>query len=760
MAFAYILYLDNSNLGQHLKLLRNVCSGELRSAPHVTIRYPVDKLSGNDLTRYSATKISGLVISGCGFFLRKSADGSIVKIIYLECKSDILETLSYKPDFPDSVFHITIYDGDDKQYADELYSLLNSFSWNLILSLPPKSRIKKIDLDKPKVNRADRREFSQKIARDYLLITGRELPQDAISSREQEYSLSSDLSLEPVVSERQKYSLDIVLDIVVKMHESVQYHQANLFEPESIVVGDWLSRTTFQNSLFDEWEPVTESLFKIQREKKNVNGKRHGGYFLTPPELARDIAKRAVSYLGSSEQIEFGDPAIGTGIFFAAMMNTQIKRKLKSSIGIELDEDRARLTLGRWQSKGLNVIHGDFLALKSLPPRNLILANPPYTRFQDINAEYLKVVQKEISHEESINISGLSSLYVYFLLHSHKWLKEGGIAAWLLPSEFMESNYGRILRTYLTEQVQLLQIHRYSANEPQFEDALVTSAVVIFRKCLPDRKVKILFSEGGTLNKPSVEENVSVDQLVSMHKWSRHWLQKNIVSPGNLKVGDLFIVKRGIATGYNEKFIYEESALVSRCWPREYFRPVLPKARFLKSDIIEATYEGYPLVEPQLWMLDSSVSISEITRQSPEFGNYLSSLYEEVKTSTLVSKRKLWYKQESRNPAPFLVTYMAKESNGKLGVRVIWNKSKALATNTYLLVYPRPDLFGDMSGDDPVCKDLFKALSSINLQSFMAEGREYGGGLKKIEPSELLRVELLNVPSSIVDRLAGHKVGD
>ena len=82
----------------------------------------------------------------------------------------------------------------------------------------------------------------------------------------------------------------------------------------------------------------------------------------------------------------------------------------------------------------------------------------------------------------NMDISGLAGLYCYFLLLCHDWMEERGLAVWLIPSEFMDVNYGAALRRYLTERVTLLHIHRFCPTDVQFTDALVSSAVVVFRK--------------------------------------------------------------------------------------------------------------------------------------------------------------------------------------------------------------------------------------------------------------------------------------
>src|SRR5437660_12675511 len=44
------------------------------------------------------------------------------------------------------------------------------------------------------------------------------------------------------------------------------------------------------------------------------------------------------------------------------------------------------------------------------------------------------------------------------LLADHEWLEPGGLSVWLIPSAFLDVNYGRAVKEYLTHQVKLLRI--------------------------------------------------------------------------------------------------------------------------------------------------------------------------------------------------------------------------------------------------------------------------------------------------------------
>ena len=112
-----------------------------------------------------------------------------------------------------------------------------------------------------------------------------------------------------------------------------------------------------------------------------------------------------------------------------------------------------------------------------------------------------------------MDLSGLSGLYCYFIALAHGWMSEGGIAGWLVPSEFMDVNYGRALKDYLLNEVTLLYVHRFDPNDVQFDDALVSSAVIWLRNAKPPIDHAVTFSYGGTMQRPALSKVVKTCDL-------------------------------------------------------------------------------------------------------------------------------------------------------------------------------------------------------------------------------------------------------
>ena len=94
------------------------------------------------------------------------------------------------------------------------------------------------------------------------------------------------------------------------------------------------------------------------------------------------------------------------------------------------------------------------------------------------------------------------------------------ISGWLIPSEFMDVNYGESIKEYLLNNVRLLRIHRYDPQNNQFNDALVSSAVVWFvnEKCEDDYDVEFTF--GGTYTDPQKKKMVK-KSIRRAERWTK-----------------------------------------------------------------------------------------------------------------------------------------------------------------------------------------------------------------------------------------------
>jgi hypothetical protein len=385
-------------------------------------------------------------------------------------------------------------------------------------------------------------------------------------------------------------------------------------------------------------------------------------------------------------------------------------------------------------------------------------------------------LKKNVEQVTDMKLSELAGLYCYFLGISHSWMAENGIAGWLIPAEFMYVNYGQQIKKYLLTKVTLLRIHRFDPEDIQFNDALVTSAVVWFRKTPPSATHSVEFTYGGTLTNPKISNILPVDKLRDVDKWAKfpavvetiENITKNNVKAlpvrktqkdtlisedhqGDLTLSSLFDIKRGLATGANEFFIITQEQIARHQLPAEVLIPILPGPRYLEGDEIKADAEGNPLLEKKLFLLGCNLSEGEIQMKYPSLWEYLQSgIKDGVNKRYLCSHRTPWYSQENR-PAPvFLCTYMGRQRNKEGNpFRFILNHSKATAANVYLLLYPGPSLQRILKERPDLIQLVWQGLRNISSEMLMNEGRVYGGGLHKVEPKELSNVSARSIIAAL-----------
>lgn len=490
--------------------------------------------------------------------------------------------------------------------------------------------------------------------------------------------------------------------------------------------------------------------------RKTQSERNRLGQFATPTGLAIDILKYASALLPESTKVHFLDPAVGTGAFFSALRNVFPKERIAEALGFEIDSHYGEPASLLWAKSGLTVKLSDFTFEEPSARFNLIICNPPYIRHHHLQNGDKTRLQFRTYNASGMKVNGLAGLYCHFLGLSHAWMADGGIAGWLIPSEFMDVNYGEAVKRYLLDKVTLLHIHRFDPNDVQFADALVSSAIVWFRKSPPPKDHAVLFTFGGTLIEPKFSRKVAANALTQERKWTR-FPTANTRCKGNTTIlSEFFHIKRGLATGDNSFFILDAKEIASRGIPMEVLRPILPSPRYLPDNEVAAGVNGLPLLERQLFLLDTRLPEDEIKERFPSLFAYLQEGKSRgIHNHYLCQHRMPWYSQENRPPAPIVCTYLGRgDTKSGRPFRFILNNSMAIVANVYLAMYPMPNLARMMEHDSALIRRIWEALNQISPDQLLGEGRVYGGGLHKLEPNELANVDA----TSIAELIPGFKV--
>jgi hypothetical protein len=178
----------------------------------------------------------------------------------------------------------------------------------------------------------------------------------------------------------------------------------------------------------------------------------------------------------------------------------------------------------------------------------------------------------------------------------------------------------------------------------------------------------------------------------------------------------------------------------------------LPNSRKIKDDVIIGKDNGDPEINQPLFLLNCELDPEDIVNKYPKLWDYLKTGEESTASKYLCSKRKRWYYQEKREPAPILCAYTQRKDDAHQNnaVRFILNRSSAIATNSFHMLYPTELFYSKFGTDQKSIGLAWRYLSKLPSGRIFDEGRIYGGGLHKIEPRELSKVDISGIEEFIL----------
>ncbi|UXE58382.1 MAG: SAM-dependent methyltransferase [Woronichinia naegeliana WA131] len=223
-----------------------------------------------------------------------------------------------------------------------------------------------------------------------------------------------------------------------------------------------------------------------------------------------------------------------------------------------------------------------------------IICNPPYFKFHDYDN---KTILNEIENHLKIKLNGFTNIYALFLLKSIYQLNTNGRLAYIIPSEFLNSDYGKLVKSALIKNKILRHIIVFDFEENVFDDALTTACILF---CSNDKNYqKVKFS---TIKKIDELENIQAyianyyvksddnstytyNELDPEIKWRKYYQAQNGIKYKNLiPFSSVAKVVRGIATGANEYFIFSKSKASQYGIDEKYLLPCICKAIDVKDN--------------------------------------------------------------------------------------------------------------------------------------------------------------------------------
>lgn len=454
--------------------------------------------------------------------------------------------------------------------------------------------------------------------------------------------------------------------------------------------------------------------------------------FFTP----QDIAEIMSFWLLGNQRLHLVlEPAFGLGIFSRVLcsMKSDIEVKGYDIDPIIIEEARKKFAA----ATNVNILNQDYIYNGWEDRYDGIICNPPYFKFHNYeNIEALIELKKRLNY----NLTGFTNLYTLFLLKSLTQLNADGRCAYIIPLEFLNSDYGINVKQLLLRTGMLRHIIVFDNRANLFDDAITTSCIVLCENNNASTKVKFSFVRNieelkklhsifGFDDGNYIYESKELDPKI---KWKQYYQPQNLKFKGLVPFACYAKVKRGIATGDNDYFTFTRDKAEKYAISKDYLLPCVCHAIDVKKNVF--TTEDYQALVnrgKKTYLLNARNARDNNVEKYLTLG-----IEGGVNEKYLTSKRRPWYSLENRIPSPIWVSVF-----NRSGLRFIRNLANVSNLTTFHCVYLVNDTFKQVSPDLFHAYLLSKTASSI----FEMNAREYGNGLTKFEPNDLNRSQMLDI---------------
>lgn len=431
------------------------------------------------------------------------------------------------------------------------------------------------------------------------------------------------------------------------------------------------------------------------------------------------------------------DPGAGSGRYLLAAAKAFPDARL---VALEIDALSALMLRANIIAAGLadraEVIVGDYreAEIPTIEGPTLYVGNPPYVRHHQISGKWKDwLVETALRH--GYKASKLAGLHIHFFLATAEYAQPGDYGAFITSSEWMDVNYGSLLRELLLDTLGGTEIHVLEPSSTPFADATTTGAITCFEigskpTSLRLRRVDSVEQLGGL----GLGPEISRARLIESNRWSVLMRTATKVQSGHIELGELCRVHRGTVTGANRIWIARAGSVKL---PESVLYPSVTKA-------VELFSAGVRLVDqdPLCRVIDLPVDLDVLSAEDRKLVDrfLLTAKRSKVQEGYVAANRKAWWSVGLREAAPVLATYMARRPPA-----FVLNDVGARHINIAHGLYPR----------QPLPRKVIERLAEhLRSAVTLSQGRTYAGGLTKFEPREM---ERLTVPN--LDQLASEAKG-
>lgn len=493
---------------------------------------------------------------------------------------------------------------------------------------------------------------------------------------------------------------------------------------------------------------------------------KRGAYF-TPGLIADYLAKWAIRDNAHATVL---DPTCGGGIFLEAagrhlLQVGATREALAAQVhGIDIHGDTIRSTRAHLEALDLDAsfTEADFFKVPAPDVPNsafqkfdAVLGNPPFVRFHHHRGDD-RDRSTAAALAQGVRLPQNASSWAASLVHAAAFVKPTGTLAWVVPAELLTVSYAEPVRRWLQRRFSWVRL--VFIEKPQFADA-------------QERVLLLIASGSGGCESFTLMYVQDSDELETFHpldvgtgvpaaegKWTDMLLtmrEKVLLRTASqsrfVPLAEYGKVVLGTVTGANKYFCMSDEDRSNHGLEEQVdVIATLPSpARTLSTSLAFTTEDWSALKragEP-VWMLNPALDADR-----PEVAAYLArGERDKVHEGYKCRHRKDWWRIPVVAAPDLFFTYMSHRMP-----RLVANEAHTTFLNS---------LHGiRLNKDAPKGRAAMLAMTSLNsLTLLFAElnGRSYGGGVLKLEPTETanLRVpgpELLQATWASLGRKRGH----
>jgi adenine-specific DNA-methyltransferase len=497
---------------------------------------------------------------------------------------------------------------------------------------------------------------------------------------------------------------------------------------------------------------------------RKVSERKQYGVFYTPKRVADILCGWAIQ----SVHDRVLEPSFGGCDFLGASLARFKEIGVTDNIaqeriyGCDIDENAFTFLREIMPNANGHFRKADFLALtlNSFPlvenGFDVVVGNPPYVSHHNM-AKSQKITAVQALKTQGIVLGGRASLWAYFVLHSTSFLKIGGRMAWVLPSSFLYADYASAVQEALSKRFKkclIINLHERLFLESGTEEISVITLCGDFSPDKVNGQIDFVSVSDVKEMESSIKDWDKDNLLIPSQKSSKKSISNTTAQdlysilasqPETLSLGDLFDIQIGIVSGANPFFILNQPIWKKHSLPEVLKSHVLTKFRFAKGLILTNNdVETLEKIGEPCLLLDTTKTdvIDDVV------ADYLATFPEEKIASTTTFQRRersgIWHRfNDNRIPDAFF-PYMQ-----NIGTWIVLNKARINSSNSIHRLYRQENV-----DDRQIKLAAISILSTFSQISAELEGRTYGAGVLKHEPSEAVKIRLLmpNADSETIDQ--------